>query len=1167
MSDSTPKSLVDAVIEALELAPQERAAFIAGLRAREPELAAEVSRLVARHEVDAGERLNPREEPEGSLMPGAQATVRVRPEGAAAAVTERPGTMLGNYKLLQKIGEGGFGMVFVAEQQSPVRRTVALKIIKLGMDTHQVIARFEAERQALAIMDHANIARVFDAGATQTGRPYFVMELVTGAPITTYCDKNNLSVPDRLELFEQVCNAVQHAHQKGIIHRDIKPSNILVGTQDLRPLVKVIDFGIAKATGGRLTEMTVFTEQRALIGTPEYMSPEQAEGSLDIDTRTDVYSLGVLLFELLTGSTPFESSKLRGAAYAEIERIIRETEPPKPSTRLSEASDTLAGVAAHRRTEPKKLGSLVRGELDWIVMKALEKDPSRRYDTAAGLGADVRRYSSGEGVAAAPPSRAYRLRKFARRNRAGVLTASMVSAALVAGLGAALWQAGVAKAAETRAEAQAKKATEAKDKAEASEKETAAIAAFQESQLSGIDLDAMGRLIREDLLADAKAEIERATGAGRVTPEQAAAERAQFESFLFRVNLTNIARRTMDRSIFERALKTIDERFEDQPLTKARLLQTTANTLKELGLFERASAPLAEAIELLIARWGAESVPVLIARRHSGGLLNLQGRLPEAEVELRAAMEGLRLILGEDNYESLAAAISLAGVLGNQSKMGEAQTLIKETLDRCERVLGSDDPLTLVCVNTLARQNRTLGELEEAESGYRRAAEGFRRVFGSDYSETMTTLSNLGAVLRARGKLAEAEPLLREVLERRRRVLGDDHPDTLVSKSNMGPLLRARGKPADAERYLRESIAGCVRVLGEEHLTTLRARENLAELEASRQGFAKAEELLRTVLTIRRRVQGNDDFDTLATLRSLASVVLSLDKLDEAEALNREAVDGYTRLGGPDHIETLRSVRDLASVLRVKGKPGEAEPLYRVALDGWTRTLGPNHLDTLSALQSMGKVMTDLNRLPEAEGYYRRALEGRRRGNGNDDTNTLIAISNLSLSLEKQGKLDEAEKLGQEALDRFRAVRGRDHRDTLSCAYNLGVIRLKQGDAARAEVLFRESVTGLAPKVAKDDTTLGRSRMSLGQALFDLRRFAEAEAELVEAERVFGLARPSKAPRDEYPNCLRKLVALYEAWDKDEPGKGMDAKAAMWRDRLSEPPKSEPAPVPSPGDH
>jgi len=356
-----------------------------------------------------------------------------------SALTEGPGTVIGRYKLLERIGEGGMAVVYMAEQAEPIRRKVALKIIKLGMDTKQVIARFEAERQALAIMDHPNIAKVLDAGATETGRPYFVMELVKGVSITEYCDKKKLSTSERLDLFIQVCNAVQHAHQKGIIHRDIKPTNVMVTLRDGKAVPKVIDFGIAKATSRRLTEKTLFTRYAHIIGTPAYMSPEQAEFSeVDIDTRTDIYSLGVLLYELLTGATPFSEEELREAGYVEMQRIIREVDPVKPSTRLTTLGETLPEVAEHRRATPDLLAKLVRGDLDWIVMKALEKDRTRRYETAAGLVEDVERHLNSEPVQAAAPSRLYRTRKFVRRHRVGVFAGVVVIGGLAVGLSVAL---------------------------------------------------------------------------------------------------------------------------------------------------------------------------------------------------------------------------------------------------------------------------------------------------------------------------------------------------------------------------------------------------------------------------------------------------------------------------------------------------------------------------------------------------------------------------------------------------------------------------------------------------------------------------------------------------------------------------------------------------------
>jgi eukaryotic-like serine/threonine-protein kinase len=360
-------------------------------------------------------------------------------------LTEGAGTVIGPYKLLQQIGEGGMGVVFMAEQLRPVQRVVALKIIKPGMDTRQVIGRLEAERQALALMDHPNIAKVIDAGATESGRPYFVMELVKGIPITKYCDENHLTSRQRLELFIPVCQAVQHAHQKGIIHRDLKPSNVLVALYDERPVPKVIDFGVAKAIGQKLTELTIFTQFGQIVGTLEYMSPEQAQlNQVDIDTRSDIYSLGVLLYELLTGTTPFDSKRLREAAFDEILRIIRHEDPPKPSTRLS-TTEELPSIAANRQSEPRKLTGLVSGELDWIVMKSLEKDRARRYETANGLAMDIERYLANEAVQACPPSKAYRFRKFAQRNKALLVATLLVASALIAGIAISTWQAVSAK--------------------------------------------------------------------------------------------------------------------------------------------------------------------------------------------------------------------------------------------------------------------------------------------------------------------------------------------------------------------------------------------------------------------------------------------------------------------------------------------------------------------------------------------------------------------------------------------------------------------------------------------------------------------------------------------------------------------------------------------------
>jgi serine/threonine protein kinase len=547
--------------------------------------------------------------------------------------TERPGSIIGTYKLLEVIGQGGMGVVYAAEQKQPLQRRVALKIIKPGMDSLQIVARFEAERQALALMDHPHIARVFDGGVTPAGRPYFVMELVKGVPITQYCDQNRLSMADRLRLFIPVCQAIQHAHQKGIIHRDLKPSNVLVAEYDEQPVAKIIDFGVAKPVGATLTDKTVYTHFGQLVGTLEYMSPEQAKlNQLDVDTRSDVYALGVLLYELLTGSTPFAGARLRAAAWDEMLRMIREEEPPKPSTRLINSRDSLPSISALRHTEPARLTKLVCGELDWIVMKALEKDRARRYDSASSFAEDIRRHLAGEAVQAGPPGNWYRVRKFIRRNASLVATVLLLVGMLIVAVGGTTWgwllaldanrQATQARNAEKQradGEAQAKQQAERdRDRAAAAEADTAVFADF----------------LVEDFLSAARPEGLQGGQGVDVTMRQA----------------------------LEQAELRLAERFRGRPLAEARARLAIAVTWRNLGEFAKAEQHLRDAIALLLPLVPTHNPLLRECRNSLGVTLFQQRKYDESLVIFEDLLERAEAEYGSSDRRTLRCRMHIAGV-------------------------------------------------------------------------------------------------------------------------------------------------------------------------------------------------------------------------------------------------------------------------------------------------------------------------------------------------------------------------------------------------------------------------------------------------------------------------------------------------------------------------
>jgi serine/threonine protein kinase/Tfp pilus assembly protein PilF len=780
-------------------------------------------------------------------------------------ITERPGTIIGPYKLMEQIGEGGFGLVFVAEQQQPIRRKVALKVVKPGMDTYEVIARFEAERQALALMDHPNIARVLDAGATESGRPYFVMELVHGVSITDYCDKHRLAPRERLGLFMNVCHAVQHAHQKGIIHRDIKPSNVLVTLHDDRPTVKVIDFGVAKAIGGQLTEQTIYTRFAQMIGTPLYMSPEQAEmSSQDIDTRSDIYALGVLLYELLTGTTPFDRRRLAKASFDEVRRIIREEEPPKPSTRLSESGDTLPSIAASRHTEPAQLSKLVRGDLDWIVMKSLEKDRKRRYETANGLARDVERYLADEPVEASPPTAAYRLRKFARKHKTALATTAAFLLLLVTGTVVSVWQ--------------AIRATEAQH-----------LADQHLIDLTKANADTTKAL---DDTKQAKERTERALTESNEERRLAEAVSEFLVDAFRKPDPEKDGRALKVVDLLDQAVAKLDDEFVGSPRIKGELLEALGRTYSGLGLTAKALPVLEKARALLQTTLGPEHRETLVCVNNLATVYLDAGRPAEAQQLVEQTLKLQKAKLGPDDPDTLTSMNNLALAYERQGRRSESLPLYEETLKLRKSQLGPDHSQTLISMNNLGEAYRHAGRLNDALPLIDQTHKLLKAKFGLDHPRTVTSMNNLAASYVEAGQREKALPLLEEALRLTKARLGPDHPDTIASINNLAVAYRYEGRIAQAILLFEEALRFNRVKLGPDHPHTLATMVSLGGTYQLNREHARAEPLLRECLAIRDK-KSPDDWLTNYTKCLLAGSLLGQKKFAEAEPL---LVSGYEGL-------------------------------------------------------------------------------------------------------------------------------------------------------------------------------------------------------------------------------------------------------------------------------
>jgi serine/threonine-protein kinase len=885
---------------------------------------------------------------------------------------ERIGAMIGRYKLLERIGEGGFGVVYMAEQQQPVRRKVALKVIKPGMDSRQVLSRFEAERQALAIMDHPNIAKVFDGGMTDSGRPYFVMELAKGVPITDFCDQQQLAPRQRLELFAHVCHAVQHAHQKGLIHRDIKPSNVLVLMHDATPVVKIIDFGVAKALGQELTDKTLFTGFAQLLGTPLYMSPEQAgQSALDVDTRSDIYSLGVLLYELLTGATPFDKQRFKTAAEDEIRRIIREEEPPTPSTRLSQSKDSLASISAMRQTEPAKLTKLVRGELDWIVMKALEKDRNRRYETANAFAMDVRRYLSDEAVLAYPPSTAYRLRKFARRNKGGLAVAALALCVLVL-LGSSVgWIVRDRQARQGRIAAQVDLILNEVDALETQQLWSDALSAVRRAEAivaSGEADSATVRRVREqvkDLEFIDRLERARMLQAAWVGQafDSATSDRAYAQTF--RDYGVDIDALPVDTSI---------QRLKARP----KLVVAVATALDAwFGARAKNNGAAADWQRLIAVSRGIDPDPVRERIRATLGRPAIETqdelrRLTES-IDVRshapATIERLAKNLRQTKQPDLAIQLLRDGQRIHPTDFWlnyDLGTALWDQKDyegavRFYTAAIAVRPHAVAALNDLGNVLRDQNKLDEAIAFYRRATEVDPKfVYGQ---------SNLGSVLRAKGKLDESA-------EAHRRAIEID-PNFGPLYSNLGNVLREQKKLEEAETAYRKAI--------ELDPGNARPHFGLGNVLVDRGKLDDAVALYQKAIAL--------DPTLFPVYANLGIVLLDQGKLDAAIAafqkaieLNPAGAEVYSRLG--------------TAFLR-QGKVNEAIDAYRKAIE--------RNANDADFHFNLGFSFAQLNEFGKAIECFHKAIDL--------DPNRAGAHYNLGLSFNELKEYDKAISCFRKAIE------------------------------------------------------------------------------------------------------------------------------------------------------
>jgi len=807
----------------------------------------------------------PTAEPDATLDPPTPSS-----SGAGRSTSEPKS--IGPYRLIKKLGEGGMGIVWLAEQTAPVRRQVALKLIRSGLYDDSLLLRFRSEQQSLAVMNHPAIAKVFDAGSTSDGQPYFVMEYVDGLPITRYCDSKKMEIRERLQLFIQVCEGVQHAHQKAIIHRDLKPSNILVTEVDGKPVPRIIDFGLAKAISSQPgAEQTMFTQAGAFVGTPGYMSPEQADNSLlDVDTRTDVYSLGAVLYALLTGTLPFEAEGGKKRPIDEVLRQLREEDPPSPSSKVSTEKKTGPALAESRGLETKQLVKLLRGDLDWITVKALERDRARRYGTPLELAADLHRYLENSPVLARPASTGYRLKKYVQRHRVGVSAAALIALLLIGFV--------VAMAVQLRRITQERDRT-ARERDRANRVTSYMVSMFRQSDPS------------------------RAKGS------------------------------TTAREMLDQASQDIDKSLAEDPELQTNLMDVMGGIYFNLQLYKQAGSLIQRAYEIRKTAVGMNNRQTFTTMSDLVMVLQMDGRYADAEKLAHETIDAQRHALGEMDPDTLRTQNKLAMVLFNQARYSEAEKLQRDTLEKQRRVLGPENRDTLSTMGSLAMALERENQFPECMKLYHQLLEIYPRVFGPDHPDTLLTERHAAMALNESGRFAEAEKLERHILETDLRLFGPDNSLTISAEADLAHNMLLTAQFPEAEKILRKVLESRTRLQGPEDHSTLSTMTDLAYVLDVQGRFQEAEKLQRRGMEIASRTLGPNHRTTLVLAGQLASTLGDLGRFPEAEKLLLRARATQLDTLGRDHVDTANTTYSLACIEARMGHRTQALTLLGEAID------------------------------------------------------------------------------------------------------------------------------------------------------------------------------------------------------------------------------------------